>query len=218
MLVLSLLKEDRVVVQTPSCCNESLSHWLSTDRYRAYMKHAFVLNKEHYKHRFDGVFLCKRFRRNEQYDVNEKNAYAYVYSPMTQSLCWFESPAMIAHRTLASSNSVLPSDWVSTRSHVCEWNNTRRICSSTPIICMIASSLWRDCASTIAMFTVRSSSSLPAKWVMIDFDLRLSAGKGYREVRTRTITSWLRAADSSLIKLDQGCMELWCRSRHSTFQ
>ena len=189
----------------PHAANESLSHWFSTDRYELIWNMPLFSIRNTTNIALMGVSM-QTLQAQWAVWCQQKNAYASLMfeqtSPMTQSLCWFESPAMIAHRTWPPATADCLLIVVSTRSHVCESKQHQAHMFQYTYNLHNRFIAMAGLRVDHSVFTVRSSSSLPAKWVA-RVDLRLSAGKGYREVRTRTITSWLRA-DSSLISSIKG--------------
>ena len=216
---LSLLKEDRVSGQTPhAAAMNPYRIDIGTDRYEAYMKHAFVLNKEHATNiaLMGNVSMHKQQAQYgiKQYDVNEKNAYASLmfetnFTDEHNLSAGLSLNHDYLHQTLTLPATAVPSDYGNI------YPLTRGIESETTPGAYVQYT-YNLHSRFIAMAGLRVDHSnvygtfftprFHLKWVPADFlTLRLSAGKGYRSPHALAENNYLMASGRRLIidKLDQ---------------
>jgi len=216
---LSLLKEDRMSGQTNHAA--MLNPYrinIGTDRYEAYMKHAFVLN--HTKGTnialMGNVSMHKQQAQYgiKQYDVNEKNAYASLmfetnFSDEHNLSAGLSLNHDYLHQSLTLPATAVPSDYGNI------YPLTRGIESETTPGAYVQYT-YNLHSRFIAMAGLRVDHSnvygtfftprFHLKWVPADFlTLRLSAGKGYRSPHALAENNYLMASGRRLIidKLDQ---------------
>lgn len=216
---LSLLKEDRMSGQTvhAGAMNPYRIN-ISTDRYEAYMKHAFVLN--HTKGTnialMGNVSMHKQQAQYgiKQYDVNEKNAYASLVFETNFSDEHNLSTGLSLNHDYLHQSLTLPATAIAA-----DYGNiyplTRGIeRETTPgayvqytynlhnrIITMAG--LRMDHSNVYGTFF---TPRFHLKWIPVDFmTLRLSAGKGYRSPHALAENNYLLASGRRLIidKLNQ---------------
>ena len=134
---------------------------IGTDRYEAYMKHAFFFDHyTWYEHALLGnVSMHKQQAQYgiKQYDVKEKNAYASLIFETNFTDEHNLSAGLSLNHDYLHQSLTLPERLcllimvISTHSHVAlSVRQHRAHTFSTPITCTVDSSLWQDCASTIA--------------------------------------------------------------------
>lgn len=216
---LSLLKEDRMSSQTPhAAATNPYRIDIGTDRYEAYMKHAFVLNKEHATNiaLMGNVSMHKQQAQYgiKQYDVNEKNAYASLmfetnFTDEHNLSAGLSLNHDYLHQTLTLPATAVPSDYGNI------YPLTRGIESETTPGAYVQYT-YNLHSRFIAMAGLRVDHSnvygtfftprFHLKWVPADFlTLRLSAGKGYRSPHALAENNYLMASGRRLIidKLDQ---------------
>ena len=216
---LSLLKEDRMSGQTNHAA--MLNPYrinIGTDRYEAYMKHAFVLN--HTKGTnialMGNVSMHKQQAQYgiKQYNVNEKNAYASLMFETNFSDEHNLSAGLSLNHDYLHQSLTLPATAVAA-----DYGNiyplTRGIESETTPGAYVQYT-YNLHSRFIAMAGLRVDHSnvygtfftprFHLKWVPADFlTLRLSAGKGYRSPHALAENNYLMASGRRLIidKLDQ---------------
>ena len=216
---LSLLKEDRMSGQTNHAA--MLNPYrinIGTDRYEAYMKHAFVLN--HTKGTnialMGNVSMHKQQAQYgiKQYNVNEKNAYASLIFETNFSDEHNLSAGLSLNHDYLHQSLTLPATAVAA-----DYGNiyplTRGIESETTPGAYVQYT-YNLHSRFIAMAGLRVDHSnvygtfftprFHLKWVPADFlTLRLSAGKGYRSPHALAENNYLMASGRRLIidKLDQ---------------
>ena len=216
---LSLLKEDRMSGQTPhAAAMNPYRIDIGTDRYEAYMKHAFVLNQAHSTNiaLMGNVSMHKQQAQYgiKQYDVNEKNAYASLmfetnFTDEHNLSAGLSLNHDYLHQTLTLPATAVPSDYGNI------FPLTRGIESETTPGAYVQYT-YNLHSRFIAMAGLRVDHSnvygtfftprFHLKWVPADFlTLRLSAGKGYRSPHALAENNYLMASGRRLIidKLDQ---------------
>ncbi len=216
---LSLLKEDRMSGQTPhAAAMNPYRIDIGTDRYEAYMKHAFVLNQAHSTNiaLMGNVSMHKQQAQYgiKQYDVNEKNAYASLmfetnFTDEHNLSAGLSLNHDYLHQTLTLPATAVPSDYGNI------YPLTRGIESETTPGAYVQYT-YNLHSRFIAMAGLRVDHSnvygtfftprFHLKWVPADFlTLRLSAGKGYRSPHALAENNYLMASGRRLIidKLDQ---------------
>ena len=216
---LSLLKEDRVSGQTPhAAATNPYRIDIGTDRYEAYMKHAFFFDHTHGTNiaLLGNVSMHKQQAQYgiKQYDVNEKNAYASLmfetnFTDEHNLSAGLSLNHDYLHQTLTLPATAVPSDYGNI------YPLTRGIESETTPGAYVQYT-YNLHSRFIAMAGLRVDHSnvygtfftprFHLKWVPVDFlTLRLSAGKGYRSPHALAENNYLMASGRRLIidKLDQ---------------
>ena len=216
---LSLLKEDRKSGQTDhAAMTNPYRINIGTDRYEAYMKHAFVLNQEHGTNiaLMGNVSMHKQQAQYgiKQYDVNEKNAYASLifetnFTDEHNLSAGLSFNHDYLHQSLILPATAVPSDYGNL------YPLTRGIESETTPGAYVQYT-YNLHSRFIAMAGLRIDHSnvygtfftprFHLKWVPADFmTIRLSAGKGYRSPHALAENNFLMASGRRLIvdKLEQ---------------
>ena len=216
---LSLLKEDRKSGQTDhAAMTNPYRINIGTDRYEAYMKHAFVLNPSHGTNiAFLGNISMHKQQAQygiKEYDVNEKNAYASLifetnFTDEHNLSAGLSLNHDYLHQRLTLPATAIPADYGNL------YPLTRGIESETTrgayvqytynlhnhLIAMVG--LRVDHSNIYGTFV---TPRFHLKWIPANFiTLRLSVGKGYRSPHALAENNYLMASGRRLIidKLDQ---------------
>ncbi len=216
---LSLLKEDRKSGQTDhAAMTNPYRINIGTDRYEAYMKHAFVLNPSHGTNiAFLGNISMHKQQAQygiKEYDVNEKNAYASLifetnFTDEHNLSAGLSLNHDYLHQRLTLPATAIPADYGNL------YPLTRGIESETTPGAYVQYT-YNLHNHFIAMAGLRVDHSniygtfvtprFHLKWIPANFiTLRLSAGKGYRSPHALAENNYLMASGRRLIidKLDQ---------------
>ena len=220
---LSLMKEDRMGGQTAHAATaDPFRISIATDRYEAYMKHAFFLDHSH----GTNIALMGNVSMHQQhatyginqYDVNEKNAYASLVFETNLSSAHNLSTGLslnhdYLHQQLTLPATAIPSDYGNL------YPLTRGIERETTPGAYVQYT-YNRLNRLIAMAGLRIDHSslygtfltprFHLKWVPADFlTLRLSAGKGYRSPHALAENNYLMASGRRLIIDQLGQESAW---------